>query len=110
MLEALRLLFELGQLLLRFAALIAKRSERPLFVGTRGGHGALTLLDGASRRGDFLLAIGELHRPRPQLLALSLKARDGTSVARDEKAEHRHRLHRIAAIVNREQQTHVTES
>src|SRR5436309_9748468 len=110
MLEPLRLFFELSQFLLRLAALIAKRSQRPLFVGARGSYGALTLLDDASRRGDFLLAIRELHRPRAQLLALRLEARDGTSVARDEEAEHRHRLHRIAAIVDRQQQANVTES
>src|SRR5947209_2344666 len=110
MLETLRLFFELSQFLLRLAALIAKRPQRPLFVGARGGHRALTLLDNAPRRCDFLLAIGELYRPRAQLLALSLEARDGTSIARDEKTEHRHRLHRIAAIVDRQQQAHVTES
>src|SRR3954451_1070088 len=110
MLEPLRLFLELGQLLLRFAALIAKRPQRPLLIRARGGYGALTLLDDASRCGDFPLAIGELHRPRAQLLALSLEARDGTSIARHEKTEHRHRLHRIAAIVDRQQQAHVTES
>src|SRR3954467_12103353 len=110
MLEPLRLLFELGEFLLRFAALIAKRPQRPLFVRARGDYGVLTLLDDASRRGDFLLAIGEFHRPRAQLLAFSLEASDGTSIARHEKTEHRHRLHRIAAIVDRQQQSHVTES
>src|SRR4051794_37032085 len=110
MLEPLRLLFELSQLLLRLAALIAKRSQRPLFVGTRGGHCALTLLDDPPRGSDFLLAIGKLHRSRAQLLALRLETRDGARIARHEETEHRHRLHRIAAIVDREQQSNVTES
>src|SRR5437899_2195130 len=49
MLEALGFLFELGQLLLRRIALVAKRQQRPLFVRTRRGHGSLALLDDAPR-------------------------------------------------------------
>ena len=44
------------------------------------------------------------------MLALGLEARDRSCVARHEEAEHRHRLHRIAPIVDRQQHAHVTQS
>src|SRR5205823_13077910 len=81
-----------------------------LFLVARRSHRALALLDDAPRAGNLLFAIGELACPRAQLLALRLKTRDGSSVARDQETEHRHRLHRIAAIVDRQQHAHVTQS
>ena len=53
MLEALGLLFELGQFLLGRIALIAKRQQRPLFVGARVLLGGLAL-----NKASFVTAIG----------------------------------------------------
>src|SRR5947207_7421351 len=76
----------------------------------RSGDGALTLLDDESRFGETLLPIGELCLMRGELRALRPKLRHRAAVARDEKAEHRHRLERIVTMIDGEKHSHVTES
>src|SRR5438128_494745 len=81
-----------------------------LLLVARGSHGALAVLDDAAHLGEALLPVGEIDDAQRQLLALRLKARHGMRVARNEVAEHRHRLQRIALLIDRQQKAKVAQA
>src|SRR5204862_718816 len=61
-------------------------------------------------RGDAPAAIAEVGHARGQLRARGLEARHGAGIARDEIAEHRHRLDGIALVVDRQQHADVAQT
>ena len=75
----------------------------------RGDDGLPPLLDDLAHRGDARAALAEVGHARGQLRARGLEARHGAGVARDEVAEHRHRLDGVALVVDRQQHADVAQ-
>src|SRR2546430_16929570 len=99
MLEALRLLFERGDLLLRLLRLMMQLRDEALLPRMRRGDRLLALLHDLPRLGHAALT----RRERRLLLAepplLRFESRDGACVARCDVRQHRKAFQRIARAV-----------
>src|SRR5437867_11789384 len=109
MLQPLGLFFEIGNLLFRLRRLVAEHRHKPLFARVRRGNGLLTLLHDLSSFGETLSAFGQGSITAAKLLPAGVEAGDGPRVPRREIRQHRHRFERITAIVQGQQESHITQ-
>src|SRR5713226_1369330 len=108
-LEPHGLFFQAGDLSLRSRRLMTEDRHQPLFTGVRRGDSLLSLLHDLSSLGQALPAFGQCGITAAELLPASIKARNRARIARREIGQHRHGLQGIAAIIERQQQAHVTQ-
>src|SRR5260370_29348421 len=110
MLEPLGFFLERRDLLFRLRSLAAQQRDQMFLARMGRGDRLLTLLNDLSCLDDFLLPLGHLGVTRTQLLCLGIETRDRAGIARCEIGQHRHRLDRIAALVDLQKNPHLTET